>query len=103
MASYSNILAYEIPLTEEPGMLQVHEVARVGHNLTATPQLPPSFPIPFFKFPHFAYEIQVRRDEGHLFLKNNDSSRRCYRSSQNQSTSLFGISGWGIDLDCCDV
>ena len=31
MASYSNILAYEIPLTEEPGMLQVHEVARVGH------------------------------------------------------------------------
>ena len=70
MASYSNILAYEIPLTEEPGMLQVHEVARVGHNLTATPQLPPSFPIPFFKFPHFASEIQVRRDEPDKFTQN---------------------------------
>ena len=30
------------------------------------------------------------------------SSRRSYRSSQNP-VSFFSISGWGIDLDYCDI
>ena len=32
MASHSNILAWEIPWTEEPGKLQSMESQRVGHN-----------------------------------------------------------------------
>ena len=33
MATHSNILAWEIPWTEEPSGLHTgHEVARVGHN-----------------------------------------------------------------------
>ena len=31
--THSNILAWEIPWTEEPGGATVHGVARVGHNL----------------------------------------------------------------------
>ena len=38
MATYSSILAWKIPWTEEPGML--HGVARIGHNLVTKP--PPS-------------------------------------------------------------
>ena len=33
MATHSNILAWEIPLTEEPGRLQSVGLQRVGHNL----------------------------------------------------------------------
>ena len=33
MASYSSILAWEIPWTEEPGELQSVESQRVRHNL----------------------------------------------------------------------
>ena len=33
MASYSSILAWEIPRTEEPGGLQSLGSQRVGHNL----------------------------------------------------------------------
>ena len=33
MASYSSILAWEIPWTEEPGELQSVELQRVRHNL----------------------------------------------------------------------
>ena len=32
MATYSNILAWEIPWTEEPGGLQSLGLQRVGHN-----------------------------------------------------------------------
>ena len=32
MATYSNILAWEIPWTEDPGGLQSIELQRVGHN-----------------------------------------------------------------------
>ena len=32
MATHSNILAWEIPCTEEPGMLQSMELQRVRHN-----------------------------------------------------------------------
>ena len=32
MATYSNILAWRIPWTEKPGGLQVHGVARIGHD-----------------------------------------------------------------------
>ena len=32
MATYSNILAWEIPWTEEPGGLQSIGLQRVGHN-----------------------------------------------------------------------
>ena len=32
MATHSNILAWEIPRTEEPGRLQSMELQRVGHN-----------------------------------------------------------------------
>ena len=32
MAAHSNILAWEIPWTEEPGGDTVHGVATVGHN-----------------------------------------------------------------------
>ena len=35
MATHSNILAWRIPWTEEPGRLQFHGVARVGHDLAA--------------------------------------------------------------------
>ena len=33
MAIQSNVLAWEIPWTEEPGGLQAMELQRVGHNL----------------------------------------------------------------------
>ena len=32
MATHSNILAWEIPWTEEPGILQSMESHRVGHD-----------------------------------------------------------------------
>ena len=32
MAIHSNVLAWEIPWTEEPGGLQAMELQRVGHN-----------------------------------------------------------------------
>ena len=32
MATYSNILAWEIPWTEEPGQLQSMKVQKVGHD-----------------------------------------------------------------------
>jgi len=32
MATHSNILAWKIPRTEEPGKLQSMELQRVGHN-----------------------------------------------------------------------
>ena len=35
MATHSNILAWEIPWTEEPGGLQSMELQRVGHNLAS--------------------------------------------------------------------
>ena len=34
MATHSSILAWEIPWTEEPGRLQVHEVAKSQTRLT---------------------------------------------------------------------
>ena len=40
MATHSNILAWRIPRTEEPGRFPVHGVARVGHNLATTPPPP---------------------------------------------------------------
>ena len=39
MATCSNILALEIPRTEEPGRLQSKGLQRVGHNLVT--KLPP--------------------------------------------------------------
>ena len=38
MATHSNILAWEIPWTEEPGGLQSMGWQRVGHNLTTKQQ-----------------------------------------------------------------
>ena len=38
MATHSNILAWEIPWTEEPGGLQTMGWQRVGHNLTTKQQ-----------------------------------------------------------------
>ena len=35
MANHFNILAWEIPWTEEPGGLQAMGLQRVGHNLVA--------------------------------------------------------------------
>ena len=37
MATHSSILAWIIPWTEEPGVLQSHGVTRVGHNLATKP------------------------------------------------------------------
>ena len=37
MATHSNILAWEIPWTGEPGGATVHEIARVGDNLATKP------------------------------------------------------------------
>ena len=38
MATYSNILAWRIPRTEEPGRLHtVHGVSRTGHDLATKP------------------------------------------------------------------
>ena len=39
MATYSIILAWKIPWTEESGWLTVHGVARVGHDLATKPPL----------------------------------------------------------------
>ena len=39
MATYSIILAWKIPWTEESGGLTVHGVARVGHDLATKPPL----------------------------------------------------------------
>ena len=33
MATHYSILTWRIPRTEEPGGLQVHGIARVGHDL----------------------------------------------------------------------
>ena len=38
MATHSNILAWEIPWTEEPGGLETMGWQRVGHNLTTKQQ-----------------------------------------------------------------
>ena len=38
MANHSNILAWEIPWTEEPGGLQSMGSQRVGHNLVTEQQ-----------------------------------------------------------------
>ena len=38
MAIHSSILAWEIPQTEEPGMLQSMESKRVGHDLATQQQ-----------------------------------------------------------------
>ena len=54
MATYSNILACEIPRTEEPNGLQFTELLRVGHDFMTkqqkppTPPAPSSFPILFY-------------------------------------------------------
>ena len=38
MATYSSVLAWEIPWTEEPGRLQYTGLQRVGHNLATKHQ-----------------------------------------------------------------
>ena len=38
MATHSNILAWEIPLTEEPGRLWSMGLQRVGHDLVTEQQ-----------------------------------------------------------------
>ena len=38
MATHSNILAWEIPWTEEPGRLQSMGLQRVGRDLATKPQ-----------------------------------------------------------------
>ena len=38
MATYSNILAWELPRSEEPGRLQSMGSQRVGHNLATKQQ-----------------------------------------------------------------
>ena len=38
MATHSNILAWEIPWTEEPGGLQSTELQRIGHDLAIKQQ-----------------------------------------------------------------
>jgi len=40
MATHSNILALEIPWTEEPGELQSMALQRIGHNLATKQQQP---------------------------------------------------------------
>ena len=41
MAPHSSILAWEIPWTEEPGMLQSMGLQRVRHDLMTKPPSPP--------------------------------------------------------------
>ena len=41
MATYSSILAWEVPWTEEPGRLQSMGSQRVGHDLATKPPPPP--------------------------------------------------------------
>jgi len=51
MATNSNILAWEIPCTEEPGMLQSMELQGVTHDLITKQQQQQqnySFPFSFF-------------------------------------------------------
>ena len=43
VATHSNILAWRIPFTEEPGGLQSMGVARVGHDLATKPPPAGSF------------------------------------------------------------
>ena len=40
MATYSSILAWEIPWTEEPGRLQIMGSQKIGHDLAAKPSPP---------------------------------------------------------------
>ena len=40
MATHSNILAWEIPRTEEPGRPQSMALQRIGHNLATKQQQP---------------------------------------------------------------
>ena len=50
--------------------------------------------------PTFAFQSTVMKSTSFFGI----SSRRSCTSSQNNSTfSFFGISGWGIDLDYCDI
>ena len=39
MATYSNILAWRIPWTEEPGTFLAHGVSRVGQDLVTKPAI----------------------------------------------------------------
>ena len=40
LATYSSILAWEIPWTEEPGRLQIMGSQRAGHDLATKPPSP---------------------------------------------------------------
>ena len=40
MATYSSILAWEIPWTEEPGRLQIMGSQKIGHDLATKPSPP---------------------------------------------------------------
>ena len=49
MATYSSILAWKIPWTEEPGRLQSTGLQRVGHDWAQHNSIPSSYAILFFK------------------------------------------------------
>ena len=49
--------------------------------------------------PTFAFQSPIMKRTSFLDVH----SRRSCRSSQNCSTSFFSITGWGIDLDYCDI
>ena len=49
MATHSSILAWRIPLTEEPGGLQSMGLQRVGCNLASNASKAPTLPFFFFK------------------------------------------------------
>ena len=49
--------------------------------------------------PTFAFQSPIMKRTSFLGV----SSKRSWRSSQTQSTQFFSVTGWGIDLDYCDI
>ena len=49
--------------------------------------------------PTFAFQSPIMKRTSFLGV----SSKRSWRSSQTQSTQFFSVTGWGIDLDNCDI
>ena len=63
-----------------------------GPNLPVTPGIS--------WLPTFAFQSSIMKRTSFLGV----GSRRFCRSSQNHSNlAFFGISGWGIELDYCDI
>ena len=83
IAIHSSTIVWKIPWTEEPGRLQ--SMGWVAKSRT--------------RLSDFTFTFMMKK--GHLFWCQFQKALLVFIESFN--FSFFGISGWGIDLDYCDV